>query len=126
VRCVQSNRLGDIDPLNTRMNEDCLYLNVWTPATSSVDKLAVMVWTHGGDNLNGAGSQPEYDGARLAGKSVAVVTINYRLDIFGFLATPELTKESDTDASGNYGLPDQIAALKWVQANISASAAIRA
>jgi len=101
ARCMQSNRLGDIDPFNPRMNEDCLYLNVWTPATSAAEKLAVMVWIHGGSNLNGAGSQPEYDGARLAGKGVVVVTINYRLDIFGFLATPELTKESDTHASGN-------------------------
>ena len=116
---MQSNRLGDIDPLNTRMDEDCLYLNVWTPATSAAEKLAVMVWIHGGSNLNGAGSQPEYDGARLAGRGVVVVTINYRLDIFGFLATPELTKESDTHASGNYGLLDQIAALKWVQTSIS-------
>jgi para-nitrobenzyl esterase len=119
ARCMQSNRLGDIDPLNTRMDEDCLYLNVWTPATSAAEKLAVMVWIHGGSNLNGAGSQPEYDGARLAGKGVVVVTINYRLDIFGFLATPELTKESDTHASGNYGFLDQIAALKWVQTNVS-------
>src|SRR5215475_11216523 len=119
-RCVQSNRLGDTDPVNRRMDEDCLYLNVWTPATSAAEKLAVMVWIHGGSNLNGAGSQPEYDGARLSGKGVVVVTINYRLDIFGFLATPELTKESDTHASGNYGVLDQIAALKWVQTNIAA------
>jgi para-nitrobenzyl esterase len=119
-RCVQSNRLGDIDPLNKRMDEDCLYLNVWTPAKSSAEKLAVMVWIHGGSNLNGAGSQPDYDGARLASKGVVVVTINYRLDIFGFLAHPELTKESDTGSSGNYGLLDQIAALKWVQKNIAA------
>jgi para-nitrobenzyl esterase len=119
-RCVQSNRLGDIDPLNRRMDEDCLYLNVWTPAKTSAEKLAVMVWIHGGSNLNGAGSQPEYDGAPLAGKGVVVVTINYRLDIFGFLATPELTAESDTHASGNYALLDQITALKWVHNNIAA------
>ena len=104
---MQSNRSGDIDPLNKRMDEDCLYLNVWTPAKSEAEKLAVMVWIHGGSNLNGAGSQPEYDGARLAGKGVVVVTINYRLDIFGFLAHPELTKESDNRSSGNYGLLDQ-------------------
>jgi para-nitrobenzyl esterase len=119
-RCMQSNRLGDIDPLNKRMDEDCLYLNVWTPAKSEAEKLAVMVWIHGGSNLNGAGSQREYDGARLASKGVVVVTINYRLDIFGFLAHPELTRESDTRSSGNYGLLDQIAALKWVQNNIAA------
>jgi len=102
------------------MDEDCLYLNVWTPAKSATEKLAVMVWIHGGSNLNGAGSQPEYDGTHLAEKGVVVVTINYRLDIFGFLAHPELTKESGTRSSGNYGLLDQIAALRWVQNNIAA------
>jgi para-nitrobenzyl esterase len=119
-RCMQSNRLGDMDPLNKRMGEDCLYLNVWTPARSSGVGLPVMVWIHGGSNLNGAGSQPEYDGSHLASKGVVVVTINYRLDVFGFLAHPELTKASGTGSSGNYGLLDQIAALKWVQKNIRA------
>jgi para-nitrobenzyl esterase len=119
-RCVQSNRLGDLDPLNKRMDEDCLYLNVWTPAKPTGELLPVMVWIHGGSNLNGAGSQPEYDGSHLAGKGVVVVTINYRLDVFGFLAHPELTKESGTNSSGNYGLLDQIAALRWVQKNIRA------
>jgi para-nitrobenzyl esterase len=122
-RCIQSSRLGDLDPLNKRMDEDCLYLNVWTPATSTPTAgkaLPVMVWIHGGSNLNGAGSQPEFDGSRLATKGVVVVTLNYRLDVFGFLAHPELTKESGTGASGNYGLLDQIAALKWVQRNIGA------
>src|SRR6516165_11650253 len=117
-RCVQSSRLGDLDPLNKRMDEDCLYLNVWTSTTSSSQLLPVMVWIHGGSNLNGAGSQPEFDGSHLASKGVVVVTINYRLDVFGFLAHPELTKESGTNSSGNYGLLDQIAALKWVQRNI--------
>jgi para-nitrobenzyl esterase len=119
-RCMQSNRLGDIDPLNKRMEEDCLYLNVWTPARSASDKLPVMVWIHGGSNNVGAGSQPDYDGGNLAKKGVVVVTINYRLDVFGFLAHPELTRESGTNASGNYGLLDQIAALLWVQKNIAA------
>jgi para-nitrobenzyl esterase len=119
-RCVQSNRLGDFDPLNKRMDEDCLYLNVWTPARSPNQSqlLPVMVWIHGGSNLNGAGSQPEFDGSHLARKGVVVVTINYRLDVFGFLAHPELTKESGTNSSGNYGLLDQIAALRWVRRNI--------
>jgi para-nitrobenzyl esterase len=102
------------------MDEDCLYLNVWTPAKSAGEALPVMVWIHGGSNLNGAGSQPEYDGSNLAAKGVVVVTINYRLDIFGFFAHPELTKESGTNSSGNYGLLDQIAALKWVQKNMRA------
>lgn len=119
-RCMQSNRLGEIDPLNRRMDEDCLYLNVWTPAKSAAEALPVMVWIYGGSNLNGAGSQPEYDGSHLAAKGVVLVTINYRLDVFGFLAHPELTKESGTNSSGNYGLLDQIAALKWVQKNIAA------
>jgi para-nitrobenzyl esterase len=118
-RCVQSSRLGDLDPLNKRMDEDCLYLNIWTPAKSAGEKLPVMVWIYGGSNLNGAGSQPEYDGNHLARNGVVIVTINYRVDVFGFLAYPELTRESGTNSSGNYGLLDQIAALKWVQKNIS-------
>jgi acetyl esterase/lipase len=77
-RCVQSNRLGDLDPLNKRMDEDCLYFNVWTPAKSPDELLPVMVWIHGGSNVNGSGSQPEYDGSNLASKGVVVVTINYR------------------------------------------------
>jgi len=118
-RCVQSKRLGDLDPLNKRMGEDCLYLNIWTSAKSAGERLPVMVWIYGGSNLNGAGSQPEYDGDHLARNGVVIVTINYRVDVFGFLAHPELTMESGTNSSGNYGLLDQIAALKWVQKNIS-------
>jgi para-nitrobenzyl esterase len=119
-RCIQSNRLGDMDPFNKRMDEDCLYLNVWTAAQPGSEALPVMVWIHGGSNLNGAGSQPEFDGRHLASKGIVVVTINYRLDVFGFLAHPELTRESATNLSGNYGLLDQIAALNWVQRNIRA------
>ncbi len=119
-RCMQSERLGAIDPLNKRMDEDCLYLNVWSPAKAPGEKLPVLFWIHGGSNLNGAGSEPYYDGANLAKQGVVVVTINYRLDVFGFLAHPKLTKELGTNASGNYGLLDQIAALKWVQKNIAA------
>jgi len=102
-------------------SEDCLYLNIWTPAKSPDDKLPVMVWIHGGANVIGSASVPTYDGAALAKKGVIVVTTNYRLGVFGFLAHPDLTKESGTNnASGNYGLMDQIAALKWVQKNIAA------
>jgi len=119
-RCVQSERLGPLDPLNSRMDEDCLYLNVWTPAKAAAAALPVMVWIHGGSNTNGAASQPEYDGAQLARNGVLVVSINYRLDIFGFLAHPELTAESANRSSGNYALLDQIAALQWVQRNIGA------
>ena len=117
-RCAQSDRLGPLDPLNSRMDEDCLYLNVWTPAKAAA-ALPVMVWIHGGSNTNGAASQPEYDGARLARHGVLLVSINYRLDIFGFLAHPELTAESANRSSGNYALLDQIAALQWVQRNIA-------
>ena len=100
-------------------DEDCLYLNVWTTAASDDEPRPVMVWIHGGALTRGSGSHPAYDGASLARKGVVVVTINYRLGPLGFLAHPELSAESEHDASGNYGLLDQIAALKWVQRNIS-------
>jgi para-nitrobenzyl esterase len=103
----------------TPMSEDCLYLNVWTPAKSPAERLPVMVWLHGGAMVRNSASEPLYDGSSLAKKGVVVVSLNYRLNIFGFLAHPELTKESDHHASGNYGLLDQIAALKWVQKNIA-------
>ena len=101
-------------------SEDCLYLNVWTAAQSDKAKRPVMVWIHGGALTRGSGSTPTYDGESLAKKGVVLVTLNYRLDVFGFLAHPELTKESDRNASGNYGFLDQIAALEWVQKNIAA------
>jgi para-nitrobenzyl esterase len=100
------------------MSEDCLYLNVYTAAKSAREHEPVMVWIHGGAFTSGAGSL--YDGEALAKKGVVVVTINYRLGVFGFLAHPELTKESDRNASGNYALLDQIAALEWVKKNIAA------
>ena len=102
------------------MSEDCLYLNIWTPAKSSKDSRPVMVWIHGGGLTRGSGSVPFYDGEALAKKGVVLVTVNYRLGVFGFLAHPELTRESDRNASGNYALLDQIAALEWVRKNISA------
>src|SRR5579871_314888 len=101
-------------------SEDCLYLNVWTAAKSAKEKRPVMVWIHGGALTRGSGSTPLYDGEKLAEKGVVVVTINYRLGIFGYFAHPELTKESDRNASGNYGFLDQVAALEWVQRNIAA------
>ncbi|HEX6894783.1 MAG TPA: carboxylesterase/lipase family protein [Bryobacteraceae bacterium] len=103
---------------NAQMSEDCLYLNVYTAAASAKDKRPVMVWIHGGALTSGAGSI--YDGEALAKKGVVVVTVNYRLGVFGFFAHPELTKESDRNSSGNYGLLDQISALEWVQKNIPA------
>ncbi|HEY4041505.1 MAG TPA: carboxylesterase/lipase family protein [Rhodopila sp.] len=119
-KCMQTARLGNIDPLNPRMSEDCLYLNIWTPAKSADDRLPVMVWIYGGSFNVGAGSEPWYNGTNLARKGVIVVTLNYRLDVFGFLAHPELTAESERHASGNFGLLDQIAALGWVKRNIAA------
>lgn len=99
-------------------SEDCLYLNVYTAAKTAKEHRPVMVWIHGGALTGGAGSI--YDGEALAKKGVVVVTVNYRLGVFGFFAHPELTKESDRNASGNYGLLDQVAALEWVQKNIAA------
>jgi para-nitrobenzyl esterase len=119
-KCMQTARLGNIDPLNPRMSEDCLYLNIWTAAKSADDRLPVMVWIYGGSFNVGAGSEPWYDGANLAKKGVIVVTLNYRVDVFGFLSHPELTAESNDHASGNYGLMDQMAALGWVKHNIAA------
>ncbi|WP_405988346.1 carboxylesterase/lipase family protein [Streptomyces sp. NBC_00986] len=102
-----------------RMSEDCLSLNVWTAAEPS-DRTPVLVWIHGGRFIMGAGSEPLYDGAALAGAGLVVVTLNYRLGVLGFLATPELSAESEHGSSGNYGLLDQIAALRWVRDNIAA------
>jgi para-nitrobenzyl esterase len=99
-------------------SEDCLNLNIWTPATKPNEKLPVMVWIHGGGFQVGAGSHTVSDGEELAKKGVVLVSINYRLGIFGFFAHPDLTKESPQHSSGNYGLLDQIAALRWIQKNI--------
>jgi len=100
-------------------SEDCLFLNVWTAAKAG-DRRPVMVWIHGGAWTRGSGSVASYDGTALAKKGVVVVTTNYRLGVFGFLAHPELTAESPQHASGNYAILDHVAALKWVQRNISA------
>jgi para-nitrobenzyl esterase len=103
---------------HNKISEDCLYLNVWTPAKTAADKLPVYFWIHGGGNVEGSTAVPVYDGENLARRGVVVVTINYRLGVFGFLAHPELTKEADR--SGNYGSLDTLAALQWVQKNIAA------
>ncbi len=101
-------------------SEDCLYLNVWTPAKKRSDRLPVMVWIYGGGFRFGSGATPLYDGENLARRGVVVVTFNYRVGPFGFLAHPLLSKESEHNSSGNYGLLDQIVALQWVQKNIAA------
>ncbi|MBN2026561.1 MAG: carboxylesterase family protein [Actinobacteria bacterium] len=100
-------------------SEDCLYLNVWTPAESPEEGLPVMVWIHGGGFTTGAGNIPIYNGRNLAEQGVVVVNFNYRLGPFGFLALPELSQESPNGVSGNYGMLDQIAALEWVRDNIN-------
>lgn len=102
-----------------KQSEDCLYLNVWTGARSG-EKRPVMVWIHGGALTRGTGATPVYNGTAFAKKGVVLVTINYRLGPLGYLAHPELTAESPNHSSGNYGVLDQIAALKWVQKNIAA------
>jgi para-nitrobenzyl esterase len=102
------------------VSEDCLYLNIWTAAKSASDKRPVMVWIHGGAFTRGSGSMPTYNGENFAKKGVVLVTVNYRLGIFGFFAHPELTQESEHHSSGNYGILDEIAALQWVQKNIAA------
>lgn len=114
--CVQPMRNS---PGEIRGSEDCLYLNVWTPAKSDKDRLTVMVWVHGGGFRDGTGAMPLYDGEQFARKGVVLVTINYRLGVIGFLAHPELSRESG-HGSGNYGLMDGIAALEWVKRNIAA------
>jgi para-nitrobenzyl esterase len=102
------------------VSEDCLFLNVWTPATSASEKRPVFVYLHGGGFTGGSGQVPVYDGEGLAKKGLVAITINYRLGVLGFLAHPELSKESGHNASGNYGLMDQVAALAWVRKNIAA------
>ncbi|AOS44236.1 Fumonisin B1 esterase [Lacunisphaera limnophila] len=102
------------------VSEDCLYLNVWTPAKSPGDKIPVLVWIYGGGFSFGGNNNPTHNGEHLARKGVVLVTINYRVGPLGFLAHPELTAESGHGASGNYGLMDQIAGLQWVKANIAA------
>ncbi len=120
--CMQTgvSMPGETPPTTS---EDCLYLNIWTPAAAR--RLPVIVWIHGGGWSNGSASMPLYWGDRLARKGVIVVTLAYRLGPFGFLAHPQLTAESPNHSSGNYGLMDQIAALQWIKHNIAAFAAIR-
>jgi len=120
-RCMQVTSPGaDYWYRGNGMSEDCLYLNVWTPAKSGKERLPVLVYIFGGGFANGDGSEPRYDGGNMAAKGIVAVSVNYRLNIFGFFTHPELTKESPHHASGNYGLLDQVAALEWVQRNIAA------
>jgi para-nitrobenzyl esterase len=120
-RCMQVTGPGsDYWFRSNGMSEDCLYLNVWTPAKSGRERLPVLVYIFGGGFSNGDGSEPRYDGESMARHGIVAVSVNYRLNVFGFFAHPELTKESPHHASGNYGFLDQAAALAWVQKNIAA------
>lgn len=112
----------NLDPFRRSpgISEDCLTVNVWTPAVRGDEPLPVMVWFEGGSFMTVSGASARIDGAALTRRGVIVVTVNYRVNIFGFLAHPLLTAESEHHASGNYGLMDQIAALRWVRANIAA------
>jgi para-nitrobenzyl esterase len=102
------------------LNEDCLYLNVWSTMQSKAAKQPVFLWIYGGGLSSGSANCAIYDGEEMAKKGVVFVSINYRVGVLGFMAHPELSKESGNNSSGNYGILDQIAALKWVQKNISA------
>ncbi len=119
-RAVQGIVFGDMKSRSDGLSEDCLYLNVWTPAKRDTKGLPVLVYFYGGGFVAGDGAEPRYDGESMAKKGIVVVTVNYRLGVFGFLALPELSKEAPYKASGNYGLLDQNAGLKWVQKNIAA------
>lgn len=118
-RCIQTHPWPDMLFQSGAESEDCLSLSVWTPAKPG-EHLPVMVWIHGGGFFSGASDEQRHDGSALASKGVVLVAINYRLGVMGFFAHPELTAESPRHASGNYGLLDQIAALRWVHDNIAA------
>lgn len=119
-RCMQTHLFPDMVFRDPGPSEDCLTLNVWTPAGKIAAPLPVMVWIHGGGFVTGGSSEPRQDGEHLARKGVIIVSMNYRLGIFGFFALPSLAAESRKHSAGNYGLMDQVAALDWVQRNIAA------
>ena len=122
-RCMQQPLFSDMMFRSPAPSEDCLYLNVWTPANlgrAPGAKLPVLVYVYGGGFMAGDSSEKRYDGAALAARGIVVVTMNYRLGVFGFFSHPELTADSPHHASGNYGLLDQAAALAWVKRNIAA------
>lgn len=119
-RPMQAFIWGDMNSRSDGVSEDCLYLNVWTPALRNTKDLPVLLYFYGGGNVAGDGSEPRYDGESMAKQGIVVVTCNYRLNIFGFFTHPELSAEAPYKASGNYGMLDQLAALQWVQKNIAA------
>ncbi|HEU4565320.1 MAG TPA: carboxylesterase family protein, partial [Gemmatimonadaceae bacterium] len=120
AQCMQARVFDDMVFRNAGVSEDCLYLNVWAPPAAAGARLPVLVYFYGGGYVAGDGSEPRYDGESMAKRGMVVVTTSYRLGVFGFLAHPELTRESPHHASGNYALLDQVAALRWVHDNIAA------
>ncbi|MBP5799071.1 MAG: carboxylesterase family protein [Prevotella sp.] len=117
---MQPNVFGDMNFRGSGRSEDCLYLNIWTTASTTADALPVLIYFNGGGLMAGSGSEPRYDGSSIAKEGVIGVTANYREGVFGFFAHPELTEASDYKGSGNYGFLDQVAAIKWVKENIAA------
>jgi para-nitrobenzyl esterase len=120
ARPMQLPIFSDMNFRSPGISEDCLYLNVWTPAKTGNEQLPVLVFFYGGGMKAGDGSEFRYDGESMARKGIVAVTVNYRLGVFGFLAHPELSKESTFHASGNYGLMDQTEALRWLRKNVAA------
>jgi len=117
---MQPNVFGDMNFRGASRSEDCLYLNVWTPAKFADEGLPVLIYFNGGGLMAGSGSEPRYDGTAIAQLGVIGVTANYREGVFGFFAHPELTAEASYKGSGNYGFLDQVAAIQWVKDNIAA------
>ncbi len=117
---MQERLFGDMNFGTSKMSEDCLYLNIWTPARTMNERLPVLIYFNGGGWMAGSGSEPRYAGQAMARKGVIAITANYREGIFGFFALPALSKESAWHGSGNYGLMDQAAAIQWVKDNITA------
>src|SRR5580658_10193477 len=113
AHCMQGKVYGDMNFRDSGGSEDCLTLNVWVPTKAPSAKLPVMVWIYGGGFASGTTSEVRQDGTYLAQQGVVVVSMNYRVGIFGFFTHPELAKESGRNAAGNYGFMDQLAALKW-------------
>lgn len=117
---MQQPIYGDMNFGTKKMSEDCLYLNIWTPAKSMDEKLPVLIYFNGGGLMAGSGSEPRYAGMSMARKGIVAVTANYREGIFGFFAHPDLSKETAYKGSGNYGFMDQAAAIQWLRDNIAA------
>ncbi len=117
---MQEPIFGDMNFGAKTKSEDCLYLNVWTPAKTMQEKLPVLVYFNGGGLMAGSGSEPRYAGLNMARRGIVGITVNYREGIFGFFSHPELSKEASYKGSGNYGYMDQAAALQWLQQNVAA------